>query len=214
MKNKNLIGKFRTHFISGLLVLAPLFITVIVVRYLVRITDAMVVDPVFNLLPFGDIDATFKIFLAKLIIAIVVLAFVTLIGLGAEQIIFKQFLVAGEAVLKSIPLFNKVYGSVREIAQAFFGDKRGIFRSVVYVEYPRKGLYALGFVTQDRRWDIHEQTGRDIVTVFIPSPPNPATGNFIFVPKEDIIPSDLSVEDGLKLVISGGAAVPEIKGKR
>lgn len=199
----------RQHFISGLLVLAPLFLTTLIIVYLVRIADAFVVNPVFSLLPF-DMDVTFKVLLAKLAIAAVVIVLVTLIGLGAEKIFMKEFMSGAETILKGIPVLNKVYGSVKDIAQAFFGGNKGIFKKVVFIEYPRKGVYSLGFVTQEKPWEAGRVTGRELVTVFVPSPPNPATGYFIFVPKEEVTETRLTIEDGLKLVISGGAAIPEL----
>ncbi len=208
---KRFLTAFRTHFISGLLALAPLFLTVVVIGYLVRLTDAFVVNPIFRLIPDVGLDAASKVLAAKVAIALCVVGFVTGVGVAAERLVFRQVLAAGEGMLQSIPLFNKVYGSIREIAQAFFGDRRGVFHEVVYVEYPRKGIYALGFITQDRPWDLHEKVGRPVVTVFVPSPPNPATGNFIFAPREELIPAGISVEEGIKVVISGGAAVPPLK---
>lgn len=200
---------FKTHFVSGLLVLAPLFITIWVVRYLLRLVDALIVNPVFSVLPV-PMDATLVVILTKAAIAAVVILLVALIGLGAEKLLVRQMLSGAEALLQTIPFFNKVYGSVKDIAQAFFGDKKGIFRRTVFVEYPRKGIYAVGFVTQERRWEAGRVIGRELVTVFVPSPPNPATGYFILVPKEDVIETRLSIEDGIKLVISGGAAVPSL----
>ncbi len=201
---------FRVHFVSGLLALAPLFFTILVISYLLRLTDALVVNPLFRILPF-HMDASFKIFFTKLAIGVVVVIFVTLIGFGVDKLFAKQFAAGLEMVLKSIPVINKVYGSIREIAQAFFGDKKGVFKRVIFVEYPRKGVYSLGFITQDKRWEVGRVTGKELFTVFVPSPPNPATGYFIFVPKEEIIETLLSVEEGLKLVISGGAAVPPLR---
>lgn len=200
----------RQHFISGLIVLAPLFLTTLIIVYLIRLADAFIVNPVFNVLPFA-MDVTFKIVLAKLAIAAVVIMIVTLIGLGAEKIFLKQFMLGAESVLKSIPILSKVYGSVKDIAQAFFGGNKGIFKKVVIIEYPRKGIFALGFVTQDRPWEAGRATGRELCTIFVPSPPNPATGLFVFVLKEEVIETKLTVEDGIKLVISGGAAIPELK---
>ncbi len=199
----------RQHFVSGLLVLAPLFLTTLIIVYLVRLADAFVVNPVFSVLPF-QMDVMFKVILAKLAIAAVVIVLVTLIGLGAEKIFMKQFMLGAEVVLKSIPILNKVYGSVKDIAQAFFGGSKGIFKKVVLVEYPRKGIFALGFVTQDRPWEAGRAIGREVWTIFLPSPPNPATGFFVFVPKEEVIETRLTIEDGIKLVISGGAAIPEL----
>ena len=205
-----MLERVRNHLLSGLLALAPLFFTVLVIRYLLKLTDAFVVNPVFHLLPI-QLDAAFKIVLAKIAIGLCVLVFIALVGIATEKIFARQFLRGAEALFKGIPLFNKLYGSFQDLVQAFFGDKKGVFKRVVFVEYPRKGIYALGFVMQERRWDIHEKTGRRIINVFIPSPPNPATGLFIFVPKEEIIESDLTVEDGIKLVISGGAVVPPLR---
>ncbi len=207
-----MLKKLRTHFAAGLLVLGPLFLTVVFIGYLVKLTDQFVVNPLFRILPI-EVDVTFKVFLTKLAIALFVLFFVSLLGLAAEKFIFKKILSGWERLLENIPLFNKVYKSIREVVQAFFGDKSGVFKRAVFVEYPRKGIYAMGFVTQEKRWEGHEKTGRDLVTVFIPSPPNPATGNFIFVPREDLIELDMTVEEGIRLVISGGAAVPPSKKK-
>lgn len=202
--------KFRHHFFAGLLVLAPLFLTVVLITYLVRLTDVFIVNPLFQALPI-EIEAKFKITLTKVAIGLFVFCFILLVGLFAEKFIFKKILSSLEGFIKTIPIFSKIYVSLKDIAQAFFGDRKGVFHRVVFLEYPRKGIYALGFITQERRWEIHDKTGRDVVTVFVPSPPNPATGYFIFVPREELIESDLSIEEGIKLVISGGAAVPAMK---
>jgi len=206
-----LFEKFRTHFISGILVLAPFFLTVIFIGYLVKIVDAFVVNPLFRLLPVSVMDATVLVYLTKIAIGLFVILFISLVGILAERLIFRQILVFLESLLRGIPVFSKVYGSIKEIKEAFFRDKGGVFRRVVYLEYPRKGIYALGFVTQEKDWEITTIARQRTFTVFIPSPPNPATGFFIFVPESEIIPSALTVEEGIKLVISGGAAVPSVK---
>ncbi len=197
----------RNHFVTGLVALAPFFLTLFFVNYLIHLADHFVVNPLFQILPF-DFDAVFKIILTKLVIFAVVAIFVALIGWTAEKFIFKRLFAAWEGFLDTIPFFNRIYSSIKEVAQAFFGDKSGVFKRVVYVEYPRKGVYALGFVTQEKPWEIHEITGKEIVNIFLPNPPNPATGYFVFVPKEEVIESNMTVEEGIRLVISAGAAVP------
>jgi uncharacterized membrane protein len=205
-----LFKKTRHYFVSGLISLAPLFFTILVIGYLVKLVDAFVVNPVFRLLPL-DLDLQSKIILAKAIIALVVLLFVTVLGFAAERFIFRKLIESGESVFTGIPVFNKLYASFKEIAQAFFGDKSGIFKRVVCVEYPRKGVYALGFVTQDKPWELSARTGKDLVSVFLPHPPNPAGGFLVFVPKEELVELEISVEEALRLVISGGAAAPGLK---
>lgn len=204
-------SKLKNHFGSGLLVLAPLFITIRIILYLVRLMDRLVVDPIFTILPVSTVEASFKEFLMKSALALLVTLFICLIGLLAERFFFKRFLQSMEVFFSNVPLFNKLYLSVREIAQAFFGDKSGIFKKAVYVEYPRKGLWTLGLMTQDRAWDVHEKTGISMVSVFIPHPPNPAAGFLVFVPKEELLDAGITVEEAIKMVISGGAAVPLLK---
>ena len=199
--------RFKSYFVAGLVALAPLFLSIIFIGYLFKLADKFVVDPLFQALPFA-IGASFKIFLAKLVIAGVVILVVTMIGYGARKFLVSGLFGFGESILKNIPVFNRIYLVLKEITGAFFDDKKGFFKRVVFVEYPRKGLYAMGFVTQERSWDLGKGTGREVVNVFIPSPPNPATGILTLVPREDLLESDLTIEEGIKLVISAGAAAP------
>ncbi len=203
-----MLKKFRGHFFSGLVILAPFFLTILFIGYLIKLTDHFVVNPVFRLLPLGGIDVQSKIILAKILIFFCVAFFVALLGLMAEKFILRKLLQGGEAFLRSIPIFSKVYISFRDIAQAFFGDKAGVFKRVVFIEYPRKGLYAMGFVTQEKPWELSEKTGKELVSIFLPHPPNPATGYFVFASREEVIETGVTVEEGIKLVISGGAALP------
>lgn len=200
-------ANIRNHFVAGLVLLTPIFLTILIVAWLVRLIDTYVVNPLFQVLPVNA-DASFKIALTKVTIAVLVVLFVTLLGFFAERFIFRRVLHKIEDLLLKIPLLNSVYGSIREIAQAFFGDKKGIFKKVVFLEYPRKGLWVLAFVMQDKPWEINDKTGKDIVVLFVPSPPNPATGMFVFAPREEIIDADMTVEEAIKLTISGGVAVP------
>ena len=204
--------KIRHYFVTGLVALSPFFLTLFFVEYLIRLADHFVVNPLFQILPF-DFDASFKIFLTKFVILIVVIIFVAGIGWTAEKFVFKKLFAAWEGFLDTIPLFNRIYGSIKEVAQAFFGDKTGVFKRVVFVEYPSKGIWSIGFMMQDKPWEIYEKTGREIVNVFLPHPPNPTSGFCIFVPREDIILSDMTVEEGVRLLISGGALVPPLKKK-
>ena len=202
-----MLKKLKTHFVSGLVLLAPFFLTVLFLGYLVTLADSFIVDPLFEILPI-DVEVTFKVILTKIAIGIVVVVVVSLIGMFAEKFIFKKLFQGTESFLKSIPVFSRVYLSIKEIWQAFFGDKSGVFKRVVFIEYPRKGIYTLGFVTAERRWRLHDKTGQELVSVFVPHPPNPAAGFLTFVPKGELIEAEISVEEGLKLIISGGAAVP------
>ncbi len=205
-----LFKKLRSYFASGLFILAPFFLTLVFISWLVKLADGFVVNPVFRLLPM-EFDADSKVIITKLIIAVSVVVFVTLLGIAAQKFIFRKLMETGEAFISSIPLFNKVYLWFKEISHAFMGEKVGIFKRVVFMEYPRKGIYAMGFVTQEKNWELCDKVGQDLLSVFVPSPPNPATGFFIFIPRAEIIETSVTVEEGIKMIISGGAAVPTKK---
>ena len=203
-----MLKRLRNYFLSGLIILAPLFLTVLVLFYLVRLADGFVVNPVFQLLPLGQLDVKSRVIVAKLTIGVAVVLFVTLLGIAAQKFLFRRMLETGESVILGIPVFSRVYRSFKEISQAIFGEKTGIFKRVVFLEYPRKGILAMGFVTLEKPWALTEKVGRDLVSVFVPTPPNPATGFFVFVPREELIDAGVSVEEGIKLCISVGAAAP------
>jgi uncharacterized membrane protein len=105
-------------------------------------------------------------------------------------------------------MINKIYGAIKEVSNAFLGQDRGTFRKVVLVECPRKGMYAIGFVTSEVKGEAQMKTEETVVNVFVPSTPNPTTGFLLLVPKEQVIPLDMSVEDGLKMIVSGGIVTP------
>lgn len=203
--------KLKTYFISGILVLAPLFLTIIFLAYLVRMTDRMIVNPVFRFLPASQLDSWIIEVGTKLCIGVLVFLILCLIGYLTQKFLFRRLLNVGDAILKSIPLFNKIYVSIKDIADAFFGDKSGVFKRTVFFEYPRMGMWTLGFVTQEKDWVLCQITGRELASVFLPSPPNPATGMFVFVAKEELIDAGISVEEGLKMAFSLGAVVPPYK---
>jgi uncharacterized membrane protein len=199
--------QLRGYFISGLVILAPLFFTVLVLYHLVRMADAFIVNPVFQLIP-GEFDALSRTVLAKIAIAAAVIIFVTLLGLTAHRFLFRRMLIGFEAMLESIPVFNRLYRSFKDIAKAIFGGKQGIFKRVVLIQYPAPGIYAMGFVTNESFTAFPGRESEELLSVFIPSPPNPAAGFSFLLPKKDVIETDISVEEGLKYCISCGVHTP------
>lgn len=203
---------FRTYFVSGLVILAPFFLTVWVLLYLVRIADRVVVSPVFYLLPL-DLNEQYRIFLAKVLIAVAVVLFVTLLGMAAQKFIFKRLFAGIESVILGIPVFNRVYRSFKDISQAIFGEKSGIFKRVVLLEYPRLGTYSVGFVTNENAVFLQGKVDAEMACVFVPSPPNPATGFSVTIPKKDLIESGMTIEEGIRFIVSCGAVSPSGKSR-
>ncbi|MCR4437830.1 MAG: DUF502 domain-containing protein [bacterium] len=199
----------RTHFLTGLVVIVPLVLSVFVLYKLF-----LAIDGLFK----GVIGA----FLAQRLgltiagrpipglgfVALVLLILLT--GVVARNILGRKLIAAGEDFVARVPLLNRVYKTFQQIVQAFISDKREVFSKVVLVEYPRRGLYSVAFVTQDTRGPVQDALESDVYSVFLPSTPNPTSGFLVFVPKEETIDVRLSVEEALKLVISGGTiSLPE-----
>jgi uncharacterized membrane protein len=141
-------------------------------------------------------------------VTMVVLIF--LVGLLTRNLIGRILFAGFENVLSSIPFVRSVYSAVRDLISAFvFGDKSRTFREVVLVEYPRNGLFCIGFVTNRMTYRQPDGSQTGFVSVYFPNPPNPTSGFLILVPREQAVPLAITVEEGLKLVLSGGIVLPD-----
>ena len=147
--------------------------------------------------------------LTKLAIFFLLLLFLTLIGFATRIIILRNIFGFGEKILYRVPMISTVYRSIKEISLAFLVQKNTIFQNVVLVEYPRKGLHQLGFVISETRGEVQKKIKNKLVNVFIPTTPNPTSGMLVLVPQEEIVSLEMSVAEGMKMVISGGAVAPK-----
>ena len=137
-----------------------------------------------------------------------------LIGMFAAGFLGKFFLSLGEWIVYKMPLISSVYSLLKQVFQTFLSNKNNAFSKVVLLEYPRKGIWILGFVSSETQGEVKDKLGREMLNIFIPTTPNPTSGFLIFVPKEDTVSLDMSVEEGIKFVISGGLVSPEMSGKK
>ena len=201
--------KVRTHFITGIAVLFPLLITIIVVRFLVMEVNRWLLQPFAEILqPY--LPGTYIIIGAKLLIFILFILFTAAIGWAANILVVRKFFGAWENLFVRIPMLGKVYTSVKQISSAFLGNGKTIFTKVILFEYPRKGLYSIGFATGQAKGEIQKVTNEEVINIFLPTTPNPTSGVFLLVPKKDAHELKMTVEEALKLIVSGGAVVPEI----
>ncbi|MGE4357200.1 MAG: DUF502 domain-containing protein [Candidatus Omnitrophota bacterium] len=195
--------KFRNSFISGLLILFPLVISFLLIQFLYSKLNQIILEPsVKYLLRF--FPYTYLIPLFKIIIFIILILGISLLGLATKNILARRFLVVVEHFLSRLPLIGKIYKGTKEISDALLLSKEGAFRKVVLVEFPKEGSYTLGFITSETKGEIQKNTKEEVVSVFVPTTPNPTSGFLIFVPIEKTIPLNISVEEGIKLVISFG----------
>ena len=201
--------KVRSYFITGLLVLTPLVLTIFIIWKLFLAIDGLLRGVIKNVLleRFGVPNTIYGLGFISVILLIL------LTGMIARNYFGKKVIKLGEDIMTRIPLINRIYLAIQQIGNAFFSEKREVFKKAVLIEYPRKGIYSIGFFTQDTRGEVQERLDQDVVSVFLPTTPNPTSGFLLFVPKADVTELDMSIEEALKLVISGGAIVPSSKFK-
>lgn len=196
--------ELRKTLLAGLLVLAPITLTVYILYHLFRLLDGILRDTVIRFLA----DNLGWEFIRTPIPGLGILALLGvlfIVGAVARNYLGKKLFAIGDYIVTHIPLINRIYTAIVEISEAILSEKREIFKKAVLIEYPRKGLYSVAFFTQDTKGPVQDKLKDDVVSVFLPTTPNPTSGYLLFVPKKDAVDLDMSVEDALKLVISGGS---------
>lgn len=203
-----MFSRIRANFFTGTLVLIPLMFTLWVMSFIIGKLNLLFLEPIVHALR-GWAPAQNIEFLTKIAIFFLLLLFLTIVGFATRIIILRNIFGFGESILCKVPMINIIYRSIKEISFAFLVQKNSIFKRVVLIEYPRKGLYQIGLVISDTKGEIQEKTRESVLNVFVPTTPNPTSGILVFVPKEDTVPLDMSVAEAMKMVISGGAVVPK-----
>jgi uncharacterized membrane protein len=195
-----------------LFVLLPLFVTVWVLYFLFRIINRTVTPWVIGLLRWTELpmlqDGWVRL-LAPVFAMLLTAAVICVFGILARDVFGRRLLRAIDALFLRVPVIKGVYGSARQLMDAFTAAGTEAFRQVVLVEYPRKGLYAVGFSTGDAIKAVSGLDREDLVTIFLPTTPNPTSGMMIVVPRTGVQVLPMTVEEGLKLIVSGGIVVPQ-----
>ena len=202
-----LISLFKKYFFTGLLTLLPLLISIYIAKLIV----------IFFIRFLGFIPVRFitthpaiqtSLFILNLLLTAGVITFV---GYFTSKVIGKKYLALIEnKILGRVPVIKSIYFGTKELTKTLLNKDLSQFNKVVLMEYPRKGIFMLGFITSRSKCEVHEKTGRNLLNIFIPTTPNPTSGFLAFIPEEDLTYLDMSVEDGMKMVISGGIVVPGV----
>jgi len=137
-----------------------------------------------------------------------VVALITGLGFVSHQVLGRYFGGVAERVIQGIPGIGALYNTVKQIVETFGGENRAAFSKVVLVEFPRTGCYAIGFLTNSSGGEAARRTGLDLVSVFVPTTPNPTSGFLLLLPRAEVQELDMSVRDGMKFIISGGSVLP------
>jgi uncharacterized membrane protein len=193
----------RGYFFAGLLVIVPLGITFFVISAILKLMDrALVIIPskfhFHTSLPFKIPGLGLILFIALVLIT----------GILVKNYFGRRVIDLGEYILSKIPLVRPIYVATKQVIQATFGDSQDAFKRVVLIEYPRKDIYGLAFVTGVAKGELAQKTDQRMINVFVPTTPNPTSGFYLIVPEEDTIPLSITVEEAFKLLISGGVVEP------
>lgn len=199
-----LSARLRAYFFAGILVTAPVSITFYLAWQFIQFVDNQVsplIPPAWNPQNWG---------IPGFGLLLVILA-LTLIGMFTAGFAGRFFIKLSEAVLQRMPVIRSIYSAMKQIFETVLAQKTNAFREVVLVEYPRKDLWVLGFIAGTTTGEVGERLEQETLNVFIPTTPNPTSGFMLFVPRKDLVVLDMTIEDGIKMVVSTGIITPPMK---
>ena len=200
-------GRIRTYFLAGILVTAPISITV----YLTWVFLQFVDNKITPLIPIEYNPNAYLPFSLPGLGLIIAIAFFIVVGWFARNFMGRLLIRVSEYVVDRMPVIRTLYSAIKQIFETVMASQSQAFRDVVMLEYPRKGVYSIGFVTGTSRGEVQEATKKETINVFVPTTPNPTSGYLLFVPKAELIYLDMTVEEGVKLVVSAGIITPEME---
>ena len=187
--------------------MTPLILTIYVAWAFITFVDNLVVP----LVPFNYRPSNYLPFSIPGLGLIIVFIFTTFVGLLATGLFGRTLIRIWENILNRMPVVRSVYSAIKQILETVMATQSDAFRQAVLVQYPRKDIWAIGFVTGSTKGEVRKRVDKKMVNVFMPTTPNPTSGFLLFFPEEDLVFLNMTVEDALKLVVSGGMVVPKEK---
>ncbi len=212
MKRFSFWSRLRGYFFTGIIVTAPLAITL----YLTYIFITFIDKNVKSILPKELIEERYGDLVLSLpglgVVAVVI--FLILVGFFTANFLGRLVIRISEYILHRTPVIKTVYGSIKQIMETIMASQSQAFREAVLIEYPRKGVWSIGFITGETKGEVQRITEDETVNVFVPTTPNPTSGYLLFVPKDQTFKLHMSIEEAIKLVVSAGIVIPEDNGKK
>jgi len=202
----------KKYFITGLVILLPLTLTVLIVAFVVNFLTKPFMGFVTKILSQTQIQQMHPQMLkygSQIIILIGLFAFTIILGIFARWFIFKALIKVSDKILHKIPLVNKVYKTTQDIVKTLFVTDKDSFKQVVMAPFPYKGLYSLGFVSRKAPDTCSSAIKKELISVFIPTTPNPTTGFLLLFDKDELVYLDMKTEDAIKYIVSCGVIVPQ-----
>jgi uncharacterized membrane protein len=198
----------RNYLIGGLLVWIPIMVTVWVVRFLARILD----QSLLLLPPPWRPEALFGTYVPGLGV-ILSLLLLLLTGVVVKNLFGGRMVGGLESLVRRIPVIGPVYSGAKTFSETVLTDQGSSFKQVVMVEFPRKGVFSIGFITSEDLEEVQAKTAQDVTCVFVPTTPNPTTGFIILVPRNEVVRLDMTVDDAFKMLLTLGVVVPKWRNK-
>ena len=201
-KSISIFAKLRNYFITGIVVLIPIGITLYLTKFFISVSS--------KLIPIEVNPNTYLPFAIPGLEIILAIIFITLVGSLSLSFIGKKILQFVNDLFKRIPILRTIYSAIGQMTESL-APKKGDRKSVVLIEYPRKGSWAVGFATKDNEGEISKKTNKKLVNVFVPTTPNPTSGFLLMFPKEEVLYLDMSFEEASKFIVSAGTSNPQAK---
>ena len=220
---KSFFARWRASFVTGLFIVLPGIITLAVVKWVFG-TITSFTDTLLFFLPYvlrpkhvyaNGVDGP-MLWLWSLFAIALAVVLISAVGVITRYYFGKQLITWADSLMLRVPVLNKIYGTIKQVDDAFSSGKKNSFQTVVLVEYPRPGIYSVGFITSEQCDEVSKATGQECVAVFIPTTPIPTSGYLALIPKKQVTKLDMTVAEGFKYIISLGAlaqdaAPPKIK---
>ena len=201
------LARMRGYFFAGLLVVAPVGITFWLSWLVLSFIDARVTP----LIPYAYSPNTYVHFAIPGLGVLVLIIFIILVGALTRVLLGRWIVRGGEHLLSRMPIVRSIYGATKQIVETVLANQSDAFRQVVLFEYPRRGAWAMGFVTGKTTGEVQNITADEVVNVFLPPTPNPTYGYLLFLPRSELVELSMTVEEGIKMIISGGIVTPKDK---
>tara|TARA_Y100000817_G_C16850890_1_gene542038 strand:- start:893 stop:1504 length:612 start_codon:yes stop_codon:yes gene_type:complete len=198
-QKKSILTRFRNNFIAGVVVLIPIGITLYLTLFIIKVSSKILPKEINpnHYLPYNIPGL-------EIVISLILITF---IGWLSLSFVGKKLFDLFESVLNRIPILRTIYSAVGQLTETFTQNK-GVKKSVVLIEYPRKGCWAVGFATKENTGEIKNKTGQKLINVFVPTTPNPTSGFLLMFPESDVIYLDISFEQASKFIVSAGSTNP------
>jgi uncharacterized membrane protein len=199
-KKKSIALRLRNYFFTGVIVLIPIGFTLYLSKFLISFSTKLV--------PTGLNPNTYLPYTIPGIEIILTIIFITIVGSLSLSFLGKKFLQIIDDLFKRIPILRTIYSAIGQMTESFT-NQDGNKKSVVLIEYPRKGTWAVGFATKENQGEIKKKTNEELINVFVPTTPNPTSGFLLMFPKKDLIYLDMTFEEASKFIVSAGTSNPK-----